>query len=275
VQSPSSNDGISKITIQYSRWNAGSWSEPATVFSSLSEEPLHLTTNIDGLGRLILAWVDGKTGELLFSWASSEAANRASEWKAPQYIPSIAQANSSPDILTDSSGNVLLAYAAPINERRGIYFVESSDAGTTWSKSYPIFDAASAGWDMVDQPKICLTGDGRLHALFSRYSVLADRRQSLGLYYSQSTDGGATWSEPEAVSEHPVQWSDIDCSGQQTVHRLWQEENESYFINLDQISQDGGLTWASPIYITSLSEKSTQGALISMSNAQLYFVHIV
>jgi hypothetical protein len=255
--------------------DGGSWSEPATILTGLSDEPLQLASNVDGLGRLFLAWVDGKTGELLFSWASSDRAFRASEWKEPQYIPSKSKVNSSPDILVDGSGMLLVAYAVPINEQRGIYFVESSDAGNSWSQPYKIFDAASAGWDVVDQPKICLTGDGRLQALFNKYSLLGDGRQAQGLYYTQSANGGTTWSEPEVVTEHAVLWSDIACSDQQNVHRIWQEENESYYASLDQVSQDGGQTWNDPIYITSLSEKPTSGKLTSSENGQIYFITIV
>jgi hypothetical protein len=105
--------------------------------------------------------------------------------------------------------------------------------------------------------------------------VLGSQRQSDGLYYSQSSDGGGTWSQPEAVSEHAIQWSDIVCSGQQTVHRVWQEENESYFINLDQVSNDGGLTWKDPVYITSLSDKVTLGTLTSTRDGELFFIQMI
>jgi hypothetical protein len=88
--------------------------------------------------------------------------------------------------------------------------------------------------------------------LFGRYSSYAEQRQSLGVYYSQSADGGATWSTPEAVSHDPVHWDEIVAYGKATVHRLWQQDKQSTLITLDQVSEDGGQTWSRPATASSL-----------------------
>ncbi|MFT3893190.1 MAG: hypothetical protein QM730_16295 [Anaerolineales bacterium] len=51
----------------------------------------------------------------------------------------------------------------------------------------------------MDDTKITLDANGRLHILFSVFSGFQDHPEKL--YYSQSSDGGSTWSEPEIVSE--------------------------------------------------------------------------
>jgi hypothetical protein len=274
AETPFTVASAGKSTIRYARWNGEAWSSPVTIVSRLDGIPLQLNVNSDSLSRVLLAWVDGKTGDMFLSWANADRANIASEWNAPQFIPSVSQANSSPDILVDASGRILVAYAISINEPRGIYLVESDNGGMTWTQPLRAFDAASAGWEMVDEPAISLTGDGRLHLLFKRYSLQGEQRRSLGVFYSRSADGGATWSAPEAVSERPVSWSQIVGYDRSTVHRLWQVSDEAVLVSFHQVSLDGGATWSSPATVSSLSARSSlnEGTIDAAGN--LYFLQL-
>lgn len=244
VQTPISENDVAQSTIQYSQWNGTNWSAPVTINAGVSLKPVQLTTKVDSFGRLLLSWVDEQTGELLFRWVSSERAKNVSEWSEPVVVPTGVRSSSSPQILSDSSGRIVIGYAIPINEQRGLYYIDTVDVGLTWSKPLRIFDAVSAGWDMVDQPSLCVTADGRLHVLFGRYSFQGSRHQLLGLYYSQSTDGGVVWVKPEVVAEKSVLGGSIYCEGPQIVHRLWRENRFMQAVTYHQISQDDGLTWS-------------------------------
>jgi len=243
-------------SLEYAIWRNGIWSKPGEILAGLNGKPLQYSASANIPGRLILAWVDAETGGILFSWANSDRADNPSEWDNPIFIPSNSQVNSSPEILADVSGRIIIAYAIPVNEQRGIYFVSSDDAGQTWSGPFLLFDAIAVGWDMVNHPKLGFSGDGRLHALFERFSLQGDQRQSVGLYYSQSSDGGGTWSEADLVSEGLISWSEIVTYDENIVHRLWQENNGTKLINFHQISQDGGLNWNTPISIASENDGS-------------------
>jgi hypothetical protein len=153
----------------------------------------------------------------------------------------------SPDILVDASDRIVIAYAITLNEERGIYVIQSTDLGETWSTPVRVFDAVLENWEMVDQPRLALSEDGKLHALFTRYALLGDP-VPIGLYYSQSEDGGVTWSTSEIVSEQPVQWSEI-VAYQGTLHRLWQDKNRLVASTNHQISLDSGVTWNIPVKI--------------------------
>ena len=272
VQNP--NGGGKESLIQYSRWDGTTWSDPATIISGSQINPSQLTLSIDSLGKLLLAWVDDSTGDMFFTWANSEHANSASEWEKPVYIPSASSENSSPDILMDASSRMIVAYAVPINEERGIYIVESDDLGTNWLKPIRVFDASAANWSMVDQPKIALTGDGRLHILFGRYSLHGEQRNSLGLYYIQSSDGGVTWSQPVLISEQPVQWSELIASGESTLHQIWQEQRLSNLVSLHQYSTDGGTTWSQPATLSNLSDSFVLNHVSSDLFENLYFLQM-
>ncbi len=261
-------------TIQHAEWNGEGWSNPATIISGMDGRPLQLKVYADSYKRLLLAWVDSKTGEMFFSWSESDRASITSEWVTPQMIPSTSQTNNSPDILVDGSGRIIVVYAIPINEQRGIYFVESDDGGKAWTKPVQVFDAASAGWDIVDQPQIGLTGDGRLHVLFKRYSFQGEPRRSLGLYYSQSANGGITWSNSEKVSENPVLWSGIVGYDSSILYRLWQEYTQSTLVSFHQISHDGGLTWNRPIIVSSINTDTSLTAQTKDRTGNLHFLQL-
>jgi hypothetical protein len=175
--------------------------------------------------------------------------------------------------LIDSSDKIVVVYAVPLNENRGIYIVQSDDLGKNWSQPVQVFDAVTAKWDSANQPVIGLSEDGRLHVLFSRHS-LREASQLDGLFYSQSSDGGSTWSRPEIVSEKPVQWSRFVSFGNQILHRIWQEKNTLSNDIFHQISQDAGATWGSPIKVSSVPGNMARAALATDWSGDLYIAQI-
>ena len=259
-------------SIYYSRWDGERWYTPAPVFTEPNGFPTQLSITIDNQGRLLLTWVDEKNGELLFSWSNSNRANIPIEWAEPVVLPAPSNLISSPDILVDDENRIVVVYAIHLNEGRGIYLTDSNDLGTTWSQPTQVMDAVSAGWDSVGQPKISLTADGRLHLLFTQFSVQGNNLQPIGLYYSQSDDGSSSWSEAELLSDHSVQWSEIIGHGNQIVHRLWQEKNLATIENYHQISQDGGLTWSRKNNISSVISKNNQVAITIGLGGDLHFL---
>ena len=46
-----------------------------------------------------------------------------------------------------ANGELLVVYAIPLNEPRGVYMVRSADLGATWSRPVRVFDGAAAGWE--------------------------------------------------------------------------------------------------------------------------------
>lgn len=230
--------------IMYAHWNGSEWTSPVPVITGLSSLPLNLSLQIDNSHRLLLSWVNQQTGDLMFTWANSEQANVPLEWMQPVILLATSQSTNSPDIFVDASNRIVIAYAINLNEERGIYLIQSTDLGQTWSTPVRAFDAVAANWQMVDEPKLAVTEDGKMHILFTKYTLLGGQ-QSAGLFYSQSADGGNTWTTPEAVSEKSVQWSDI-IAFKETLHRFWQEKNKTSLTTYHQVSSDGGTTWSSP-----------------------------
>lgn len=274
TQAAASGTGPFEPRILYARWNGTGWTSPAPVMTDLGGLPGDLSVTIDTQQRLLLTWVNKNTGDLMFSWANSSRANIPSEWTVPLVVPSPSSVNSSPDILVDALNHVVIAYAVTLNEERGIYMVYSNDVGDTWSSPIQVFDAVSAGWEAADRPKLSLTGDGRLHVLFTRYSVLGGQTAN-GLFYSQSDNGGGTWSAPGIISEQTILWSGIAGTNAQEVHRLWQEKDRAATVAYHQLSRDGGATWESPVKISSVDAFVTEPALTMTGSGNLHFLQLV
>jgi hypothetical protein len=246
VQSSGTTLEPTEPKIVYARWNGTEWTNPVSILTDLSSLPLNLSLQVDNKNhRLLLSWVSQSTGDLFFTWANSERSNIPQEWVAPVSLASPSPLTSSPAILVDASSRIVIAYAITLNEERGIYIIQSTDLGDTWSAPVRVFDAVSANWQMVDQPQLAVTEDGKLHILFTKYTLSGGKRP-LGTFYSRSSDGGTSWTEPEAVSEQSVQWSDM-VAFKETLHRFWQEKNRSVVTTYHQVSADGGTTWEPPL----------------------------
>jgi hypothetical protein len=273
VQSPIGQGKESDMTIEYARWDGQVWTTPESVISSLGGVPLQLLVTADSLDRLLLTWIDGYNGDLVFSWTNLERANLASEWVEVTGLPAPSRLVNASDVVVDGSGRIITVYAIPINEERGVYMVQSNDSGKSWSSPVRIFDAVSEGWERIEQPRVTLGAGGILHLVFIRSTVRVG--QSVGLYYSRSVDGGATWSNAQILSEGEIQWADITSYDNETVHIAWQEYDGLVYANVSQVSQDGGLTWGKQNSVTGVNEAPTRVALVSNGQGTLHFIQLV
>jgi hypothetical protein len=269
IQSSSGDANATITTVQYAKWDSGNWTRPTNIIVGIEGDPHYLTSTTDEQGGLLLAWVKGVNGDIYFSRANGEKAYLASEWSPALRVPSLSELNSTPDLLTDSSGRIALVYSVPFNENRGIYLVQSNDIGRTWSQPARILDAVTLNWDSVIQPKIELSNGGRLHLLATRNSLREGELQA-SLYYLQSVDGGATWTTPEVISEHNVQWSEIVHAGNDLLYRLWQEKSVDGFDAFSEISTDGGITWSNPLKISTVVDDPGTLSLARDASGQLY-----
>lgn len=273
VQSPAAEASVADLTIEYARWDGNRWSAPESVMNSLTGMPLQVSAYLDPLGRLLVTWVDGFYGDLLFSWANSESANLGSEWQDVNGLPVVSRLTSESDTVVDGSGRIVNVSVVPVNENRGIYMTQSTDGGKNWSAPLRVFDAVAEGWERVEKPRISLGKNGVLHLVFVKDTVRIG--QPVGMYYLQSTDGGLTWSTPQLLSEGDVQWLDVVSYGENTVHVIWQEFDGLVYANVSQVSGDGGATWGKQYNVTGVNNAPSSVALASDGRGLLHFIQLV
>jgi hypothetical protein len=136
---------------------------------------------------------------------------------------------------------------------------KSTDSGKTWtmptavSTGFPLGGAYSA--PIVVEP------DGTLDVLYLGHPTDASTH-AVGPgteYFTRSTDGGATWSDPVAVDPEAgtvalsTWWIDgslaVDPSG--TLYATWDTQTGAGDTGWLAWSSDGGQTWSSPLRVTS------------------------
>lgn len=245
--------------LYHALWQNGFWSRPQALFTEQALAVTQPAVALTSDGRLVLLWSGGTSGEITYSWAAAARAGIASEWTEPALLPAPRNAGSAPTLVVEpASAKLYAAYAIPLNEGRGIYLTSSLGA-ESWSEATLVFDAAEAGWERVDRPRLALAGPDEMHVLFWRRS-LPGTALAAELYYMRSTDGGATWSEPEPINSGAAQpgvviWSDLVVTGGRTVHITWQEWDAAAGTRTlwHRLSSDGGITWGQATRIGGLS----------------------
>lgn len=231
--------------IFHARWDGTAWSSAAAIVRAGGETIDEIAVAANG-NRLFLVF-----GNNQGLYAARADAGRPTEWSTPILLTAGQSDVRNPSILLSGAGELLVSYAISLNEPRGIYLLRSPDMGSNWSEPFRIFDGAAAGWDAVGNLQLTETTDGRLHAIWSQNSLPPESLQ-LGVAYSQSTDGGSTWSATNPVITTPSNWSSLMGFGERSLHLLWAEVANERLVLWDSQSVDGGATWAERVQIGSL-----------------------
>lgn len=244
---------------------------PVLISPQGSAEELTVATTRDN--RLLVVWSNPETGNLLFSQAESQQSFDANQWSSPLPLPVPVAAATAPDIGLMPDGTIVVAYAVPINEKRGIYLTLSHDDGFTWSEPVQVFDGAAANWAMVDQPHLAFTNNNHVHLTWRQQS-LPPTNSPLALYYARSADGGQTWGEATPVVTGPITWSAIVGWSTTQVHIVWREFQSGRTTLWHVISSDDGLTLERPGRVVTFEEEPGPTNLTLDEAGQLYLFQI-
>lgn len=140
-----------------------------------------------------------------------------------------------------------------------IYFSSSQDGGKTWSKSRLIFESPDGSVCECCKPSIISDNDGNITVMFRN-----NFNGSRDLYYTQSADGGKTFSTPEKLGSGtwklngcPMDGGGLVADREGVLNTIWQRKGEIYTSN------------------SSLSEKkigSGRSPSISSNNQKTYII---
>ena len=251
-----------KTRLHYARWDGSRWTRAYGVIR-LGEERLAQPSLVAVGERLHAVASAGPGGRIVYARAFLRDAYAAGGWSTPQPLPAPARAQGvggSPIIRADLSGNLYVVYAVPLNEGRGIYYTHSRDGGESWAQVSTVFDAEKAGWAMVDHPSLAVDVDGTLHVAWVRMPLPGNPIPE-GIYYSQSTDEGQSWSEPLLMAEGAYDWPQLGISRPQIVHLLWSEVSGRKGWS-HRKSTNGGRQWAPTSSVSGLREVAGPAILV-------------
>ncbi len=134
-------------------------------------------------------------------------------------------------------GRFYVAYMDRVSGDRDIYFRYSDDNAATWSPRVRLNDDAYGNGRDQFHPWLCVSPDGAISVVFY------DRRNDpsnylMDLYFTQSLDGGVTWSENQrvtTVSSNPNagvragligEYIGLAASSAARVHPVWTDTRE-------------------------------------------------
>lgn len=201
-----------------------------------------------GVGPQIVS--DGTTLTAVWAYANSvdtriqaaKSTDGGATWSAPVNISSN-QTDASGPRLVESSGILTAVWYQNPSANGLIHSAYSTDGGSTWSTPTPV----SGAGDFAFGPEI-VTDGSTVTVLWILQVGSASRVQA-----AQSTDGGATWSEPVYVSPNGGFASEIHVvptgSG---ITAFWGRRVASDTRVEASSSTDGGATWQTPVSLSAV-----------------------
>ncbi len=263
------------------------WGEAVELFRTEKDSSLNADTAlsqtdqpslvVDRAGKVHLAWSGGPSGRIFYIGAFERDAAIRSRWSTPVSLPAPGQTCSDPSIAADANGQtVFVLYAVPFNEGRGVYLTKSNDAGATWMTQTLVFNAQVAGWDAVDATQLTIDpATGVLHALFAK-APLPGATGTRALYYTRSSDSGASWAEPVMIDAGAIGTAKLVVYSKDALMLLWSKTNPAIGsptapLNVWwQTSPEGGQRWSRPVALAGYSAISGGLGLAADGKGGLY-----
>ena len=148
-----------------------------------------------------------------------------------------------PAIAIDSSGNFNVAWCDDTPGNYDIYFSRSTDDGASWSKSVNISNNSEDSYC----PVVDVNSAGNINVVWCDNTP-----GNYDIYFSRSTDDGASWSQAENLSKNSgfSVYPDIAVDSTGNINVVWCDDtpgnSETYFIR----STDDGASWSQVINIS-------------------------
>lgn len=238
VWSEETEDG--RAFIRYSSLQDGAWSAANEIVASpYSEVADYPSLAADSQGYLHLVWRGDAT--LYYSRAYAPLAGLAQSWSRPQALEEVQDFIGAPDLVVDSQDRLHLIYPINVGGRSGIYAMQSTDGGRTWSDPETVYRNRSSN-RLVDQARLAVDANGGRHAAW----VEANNPESfppIGIRYATSLADGLGWSEALSLANGPYSFPGILASSSNEVHVVFSGTGSDRF-KFHRWSADGGMNWS-------------------------------
>jgi BNR repeat-like domain len=202
-------------------------------------------TAVDSKGGINIVWTDYTPG--YYAVFFSRSSDGGATFSAPQNLSNAPAGSSGPQIAVDSSDNINVIWSdyTP-GYYADVFFSRSTDGGSTFSAPVQVSGGSGArGTSMA------LDTAGNIYIAWAEYWTSAGG--SYGMFIRQSSDGGATFSSPIAVSTSLTSSGPqvaIDSAG--NINVAWVGYQCCYVVF--SRSSDGGATFTAPKVISYTSE---------------------
>jgi hypothetical protein len=207
---------------------------------------------------------DGSVAALGAPGAAGSESDADEGWSAPAKAPIASVVEIMPHVVGDADGRAHAFWLGEPNEATGDRSLLYSRLGlgeTTWASPRGLAGSASSLDATVDV-------SGTLHLAYVQ-PVQAEG-SPVGLYYVQSRNGGADWTEPAPIfvsrylrllseSQNDLRLTAYD---QNRVYAAWNDPQEGQV--LVSHSDDGGVTWSEPWPFAASANQSWEYQVIAL-----------
>ncbi len=174
-------------------------------------------------------------------------------WTTPSPVPDkggSATGNVGNNMVILSSGKLVLIYneTAPSGGIK-LYQTTSDDDGTSWTT--PTDFQATSGLIGSCCITMAVDQDDVIHAIFTA------RAPEVGLYYTNSSDGGTTWARAQRVSDsirYKISYNFISTDASGRLHVFWHDGDTDDDSKPAEVwytrSTDGGTSWQTPAMLS-------------------------
>lgn len=177
--------GSVRIKVSYSSDFGATWSPGMFISTSASFSPQIV---LDSTGNAIAVWQQSGAFSTIVRAYSS---NYGVTWSSISTISEATNNSEFPQITLDESGNSVAIWRQQTND--SVQTAYSSDYGVSWSSVQTLSNIG----ETVQDPRIAMNSSGNVIALWRQLNSFPN----YDIQASYSSDYGATWSSPSAVSD--------------------------------------------------------------------------
>jgi hypothetical protein len=173
------------------------------------------------------------------------SSDNGASWSQAVNISSSDGYSEYPDIAVDNAGNIGVFWGDNTSGISEIYFKRSTDGGTSWSQAVNI--SGNSGYS--DQPDAVVDDSGNIDVVW--YDSTPGNSE---IFFSRSTDNGASWSQAVNISNSPAisVRPDIAVAAGGNISVVWMDVISGYWQIFFSRSTDNGDTWSQPKKISYL-----------------------
>lgn len=247
---PSAAPGVQAENIASTSASALNWNAPVRVNDDAgSADQKNPALTIGNDGTLYLAWQDKRandTSDIYFAKSSNGGATWSTNVKV-NTIPDVINSEP-PSIAVTKDGIVSVAWRCTRNSNSDICAARSTNGGSTWSAGVRVND--DSGTSLQYRPSLVAdpSNAGKV------YMAWSDERNFYGdIYFSQSSDGGNSWSantrvtKDNDIAKQPN--LKIDTGGR--LYLAWSMIDTLYgYVIFYSNSASGGGSWSNAIEAT-------------------------